>query len=67
MNKNEMIKHLIYELVSLKAEVDRNNQEWDNASHMDRISMATRKDKGESLYYHFWMICNDLGIIDSRA
>ena len=63
MNKNEMIKHMLYELASLKAEVDRNTEEYNKADHMDRIGMSMRKEKGETLYYHFWMICNDIGIV----
>lgn len=67
MKNSDMVKHLLYELESLKAEVDRNNEEYEQADHMSRIGMAIRKDKGETLYYHFWMICNDLGIIDPKA
>lgn len=56
-------KYLLDELQTLKEAMEKINQEYAKSGHMDRIGMATSKDNAESMYYHFWMICNDLGII----
>lgn len=56
-------KYLLDELKTLKADMEKINQEYAKAEHMDRIGMAAIKDKAEDKYYYFWMICNDLGII----
>lgn len=56
-------KYLLGELAELKKKIDDINNAWAAADHMKRISMATSKDKAEDMYYHFWMICNDLGIV----
>ena len=64
MNKREITEYLRNELAELKKECDRINENYAKADHMDRMGMATSKDKVEDKYYHFWMICNDLGIVE---
>ena len=56
-------KYLLDELATLKKNLDELTERFNKADHMDRISMAASKDKATDIYYHFWMICNDLGII----
>lgn len=56
-------KYLLDELAELRKAMDEINNKWNMADHMARIGMATSKDKAEAMYYHFWMVCNDLGII----
>ena len=46
------------------SKVKREYTKYDQAERMDKIGMCHIQDKAEDLYYHFWMICNDLGIID---
>ena len=67
MKHSDMVKHLQEELDTLKKELDELQAKYNESDHMDRIGMAHRLDKLEDKYYHFWMICNDLGIIDPKA
>jgi len=63
MNAKQIVNYLQEEIDDLKKELDTLNAKYDAAGHMDRIGMAIHKDKLEDKYYHFWMICNDLGIV----
>ena len=62
MNCKQIVNHLQEELDALKTELDELQTKYNKAAHMDRIGMATSLDKLEDKYYHFWMICNDIGI-----
>lgn len=64
MTKDSMIKYLQAELLELKTKKEAIETKYRNAKHMERISLAQSLSKAEDLYYHFWMICNDLGITD---
>lgn len=65
LEKQEIIDYLKSELEDLKSEYDAMEIEYDNAKHMDRIGMAMRREKITDKYYHFWMVCNDLGIVNN--
>jgi len=63
MNCKQIVNHLQEELDTLKTELDELQAKYNESDHMDRIGMAHRLDKLEDKYYHFWMICNDIGIV----
>jgi hypothetical protein len=62
LNTKQIVDYLQQELDDLKKELDDFQVKYDNAGHDDKIGWALRKDKLEYQYYHFWMVCNDLGI-----
>ena len=57
-----MTEYLTNELKELETELKTFESAYAKANHMDRIGMAHRLDKAQDKYYHFWMVCNDLGI-----
>jgi len=63
MNKNEIFQYMQNELTTLKAEYDTLQAKYNAADHMDRIGICIPLDKVQDKYYHFWMVCNDLGVL----
>jgi hypothetical protein len=64
MTKESVVKYLQDELADLRKESEKMQEEYNAADHMTRIGMATKLDKIQDKYYHFWMVCNDLGLTD---
>ena len=63
MNRKEIIEYLLSELASLKSELNTMQADYNAADHMGRVGKCISLDKAQDKYYHFWMVCNDLGII----
>jgi len=58
----EVVDYMKSELNALKINLDKIRENYNNASHMERVEIAVPLNRAESIYYHFWMVCNDLGI-----
>lgn len=63
MTKATMTNYMQSELAELKEKYEAIQTDYNKADHMGRIGMCTRLDKAQDVYYHFWMVCNDLGIV----
>jgi len=64
MTKNDMISYMRKELKELKNKMDSVNNEYNKTDNMGKIGLSIRKEIAEELYYHFWTVCNNMGIID---
>lgn len=62
MKAAAMSEYLMNELKELEAELKALESAYAKAEHMERIGMAHRLDKAQDKYYHFWTVCNDLGL-----
>lgn len=63
MNKNEKI-YLKNELKELYNKMKEITEKYNKENAYGKCALSIQKDKAESIYYHFWMVCNDLDIID---
>lgn len=66
MEKEKIVEYLQDELSELQKEYEIAVSNYRTAKHMDRIGMAQYLDKITDKYYHFYMVCNDLGIISAE-
>jgi hypothetical protein len=65
MCKEQIMEYLKNELADLRKELNELQDSFNNADHLERIGMCIPLDKMQDKYYHFWMVCNDLGVIEA--
>jgi len=65
MCKEQIMEYLKNELADLRKELNELQDNFNNADHLERIGMCIPLDKMQDKYYHFWMVCNDLGVIEA--
>lgn len=58
-----MVRYLQKELRDMHKEYEIIQKKWDTANIKERIIMASIKEKIEENYFHFYMICHNMGII----
>ncbi len=66
MTKKEMVSYLRAEYFEQKQKMDDMRKEYNKMEHMDRIGFCLKLSKQEDIYYHFFVVCNDLGVIASN-
>lgn len=65
MERAEMVEYLRGELADLKKAMDEQETALKNETDkFERVGIAAKLGKAKDMYYHFWMVCNDLGIAD---
>lgn len=68
MKKSEMTAYLLDELTDLKKDMDEQETAMKKETDkFERVKIAAQINIKSKLYYHFWMVCNDLGIIPKNG